>query len=1082
MSAAAPAPPPHRHLVSQAPRGYANSEQPISSERSGAGGSTVPNGGPGHNYSPPSRPFPHLRDLVVRAEKQVEQHGRTTIESRLGRAYTALKNADVFLDSRRPDQAYVEYLIAYQIVVTLDDNDGRHHQTKDLRRTILTQEERYDKIRDMIKADNQRNGMRPSLVANSPSEPPRYINPDTFAELDSNSRDNRPSSVQIPASLRSGPSHASPQQRSSFPVSSRSDHYRQERSDRTSTHHQYRDQHQKGHVPGGTAAINGYHDGSNASHPSHDSITARFAKLRVGNRPAESVSRVYHPPFQSNASQESATSARSAEDYRYEERPVSHVNTDPLSNAHVNSTRPSSVESNSSIASLPRIGRNNALESGGRPHLRGRNRTKSIHEPRETEIEAERLYDYLQHFNVLLIDVRHRQEYDQGHIFTKSGMCIEPAALRPGMSAEQLQDSLVLSPEEEQVFFDRRNEFDLVVYYDQSSTSCNYSSRHPMQNPAMRYLREALYEYNQEKPLQWAPILLKGGLDAWIELVGKQALHTSSTAHRNRGSRLISRRPGADAASRIDMQKRRRREYNPLDPEEERKWRERARSESVVVPSMPQEEDRPSSSLTREQSIQSPALEEFQRRFPDVASVEQQSMRSQSPSRPPERQPPQIPQYPKPPAPTHSSVPSIPSRPAPIVTRPSFAGVMEKSQTQSPPTTKPSQLAPYIPPKLKRLPRTGLHNFGVTCYMNATIQCLSATLPLTFFFLDGQFNRYLQKENWKGSKGLMPELYDVLLKNMWHSQDADIIRPTNFRKFCARLNQEWGVDRQQDAKEFLEFLLDCLHEDLNVNWRRNPLRALTAEQEAERERTPPFIASQREWERYLHRDNSRLTDLFAGQHISRLQCTTCKRSSTTYEPFYSISVEIPSNSRTVDIRDCLRSYCSSEMLSGEEVWKCPFCRCEREATKRITISRAPNFLVVHFKRFSASHSEKARKITTPVEFPIKDLDLEPFMLPEPEGENMNEIQRRHPRAAEVPASMRPPFKYDAYAVMRHLGGTIASGHYISLVQDRARGCWREFNDDRVTDFKPENLPPSKRLQNEQAYIVFYQRQALMNGV
>ena len=95
---------------------------------------------------------------------------------------------------------------------------------------------------------------------------------------------------------------------------------------------------------------------------------------------------------------------------------------------------------------------------------------------------------------------------------------------------------------------------------------------------------------------------------------------------------------------------------------------------------------------------------------------------------------------------------------------------------------------------------------------------------------------------------------------------------------------------------------------------------------------------------------------------------------------------------------------------------------------------------------------------------------------------MNDIQRRYQRGAEAPSSMRPPFKYDAYAVMRHLGGTIASGHYISLIQDRARGCWREFNDDRVTDFKPESLPPAKRLQNEQAYIVFYQRQALANGI
>ena len=301
------------------------------------------------------------------------------------------------------------------------------------------------------------------------------------------------------------------------------------------------------------------------------------------------------------------------------------------------------------------------------------------------------------------------------------------------------------------------------------------------------------------------------------------------------------------------------------------------------------------------------------------------------------------------------------------------------------------------------------------------------------------------------------------------------------QKFCARLNKEWGIDRQQDAKEFLEFLVDCLHEDLNVNWRRSPLRPLTQQEEAERERTPFFVAAKREWDRYLHRDHSRLTELFAGQHISRLTCNVCRHTSTVYEPFYSISVEIPAvSSRSIDIRDCLKSYCSAETLSGDEVWRCPNCRCEREATKRITIARAPEFLVVHFKRFSAGHSERARKIHTPIEFPLKGLDLEPFMLPPPDQQQRQSISQKYgPQELETPPSMKPPYRYDCYAVMRHLGGTIASGHYIGLVQDKARGCWREFNDDRVTDFQPEALAPSKRLQNEQAYIVFYQRTKMM---
>ena len=71
----------------------------------------------------------------------------------------------------------------------------------------------------------------------------------------------------------------------------------------------------------------------------------------------------------------------------------------------------------------------------------------------------------------------------------------------------------------------------------------------------------------------------------------------------------------------------------------------------------------------------------------------------------------------------------------------------------------------------------------------------------------------------------------------------------------------------------------------------------------------------------------------------------------------------------------------------------------------------------------------------------------------------------------------PPFIYDCYAVMRHLGTSLSGGHYIALVKDEARGCWRKFDDEYSSDFDPAKLRPEQRLQNEQAYLVFYNRAA-----
>ena len=699
---------------------------------------------------------------------------------------------------------------------------------------------------------------------------------------------------------------------------------------------------------------------------------------------------------------------------------------------------------------------------------------KSADLPNPTVILAEELYDRVREFNVLLIDVRNRDEYDQGHIFAKCIMCIEPLSLRHDVSADDLEERLVVSPEAEQLLFERRHEFDLVVYYDQSTSSSQFLRGPPDYStaPALRALHDTLYNFNYEKGLRRPPAFLLGGLDAWVDIVGPQALQTSrtsaliGTARPRRSARVsgrrLSRTPLATFNSSIEVRRRRLQEHNPLDAEEERAWREKARNEEVepsdYYQQVQSDGDTDSVSSHQDEPI-SPLIhsyEDFLRKFPEPGAI-QQSMTGARP-RPLSRPAPIIPQ--------------IPSRPPPTLSRPSYSGVSERDFSGLSPTSRqPSGTQPplYTSRSIThylKLPRTGLINFSVTCYMNATIQCLLATIPLSQFFLDNRWRDFTQK-NWKGSNGVMPEIYANLIRSLWRN-DVQAVRPSSLRNFCARLNREWGVDRQQDAKEFFDFLIDCLHEDLNFNWERSALQPLTAEQEMTRERMPINQVSKVEWDRYCHRENSFISNLFAGQHASLLRCRTCGNTSTTYEAFYSISVEIPRSGRG-DIRECLRSYCQEEMLSGDEEWKCPHCKCEREATKRITLTRLPQVLVIHFKRFSASKTESARKVHTPIDFPLHGLNMGPYMA-------STQIEPKSSDAKVDPA-ITPPFQYDAYAVMRHLGQTGNGGHYISLVRDAARACWRKFDDEKATDFEPAKLKPEQRLQNEQAYIVFYGRSA-----
>lgn len=724
-------------------------------------------------------------------------------------------------------------------------------------------------------------------------------------------------------------------------------------------------------------------------------------------------------------------------------------------------------------------------------HLAQENKATSADIPHNTTIRAQQLLEYMRKYNVLVIDVRPRELYDSGHIYARSIICIEPVVLKENVSAEELEERLIVSPEPEQSLFERRNEFDLVVYYDQNTDSVSYLAGSPVGTsaPHLRALYDTLYEFNAYKPLKDGrpPALLVGGLDAWEDLVGSQSLATSSTAAimgslqtkrvQQRPGRAFGRVPSASANSSLEIRKRRLREFTPLNHEELTAWMERAKNEEIKPGAYQGDEAGiPEEEVDGEAVAEEPpspfvhTYEDFLRRFPEPHAIQQSMVVPE-----PRALVSSTPNY-------ASPVPVAPSRPPPAIPRPSYGGVADGRQIQ--PTlarqNSATKTALYTSNSFMarlKLPRTGLTNFGVTCYMNSTLQCLSSTAVMSKFFIDDRFRYYVQK-NWKGSQGVMPGLYANLIRSLWKN-DVEVIIPTSFRNFCGRMNREWAIDRQQDAKEFFDFLVDCLHEDLNINWQRTQLRPLTFEEEIQRERMPVPKVSKIEWDRYCHREESFISSLFAGQHASRLKCTTCKRTSTTYEAFYSISVEIP-HTGTGDIYQCLRSYCQEEMLSGDEVWKCPYCKCERVATKQIIITRAPQILVIHLKRFSASKTQSARKIHTPVDFPLHGLRMDNFVIPYPAANPESGDSVNGNTGAAAPSSMSlspttPPFTYDAYGVLRHLGSTLSGGHYISLVRDAQRQCWRKFDDERVSDFNPRDLRFSDRLQNEQAYILFYER-------
>jgi len=183
--------------------------------------------------------------------------------------------------------------------------------------------------------------------------------------------------------------------------------------------------------------------------------------------------------------------------------------------------------------------------------------------------------------------------------------------------------------------------------------------------------------------------------------------------------------------------------------------------------------------------------------------------------------------------------------------------------------------APPSPPG-----QTGLNNLGNTCFMNSALQCLSAAVPLTDYFLTEKYVPDINSTNPLGMKGEMAREYRAFLGELWSSATGTHA-PRNMKSKIERYAPQFGGYAQHDSQELLAFLLDGLHEDLN-----RVIKKPTVE-------TQDTWTPQQFWEGHKSRNDSIVVDLFQGQLQSRLRCPNNGRVSTVYDPFMYLSVPLP---------------------------------------------------------------------------------------------------------------------------------------------------------------------------------------------
>ena len=339
----------------------------------------------------------------------------------------------------------------------------------------------------------------------------------------------------------------------------------------------------------------------------------------------------------------------------------------------------------------------------------------------------------------------------------------------------------------------------------------------------------------------------------------------------------------------------------------------------------------------------------------------------------------------------------------------------------------------------------GLNNIGATCYMNATLQCLSNTRKLTEYFL----NNYKTDTN----KTMSNEYYRVL-KHLWDVNSTNkSYSPNSFKEVLSKENPLFAGIQANDSKDLINFLIERLHLELNfINQNKNNNNDCIdqLDQTNELSMLKIFI------EEFNQKFNSPVSNLFYGILETKSRCQGCNIIKFNFQVYSFLEFPLQQVNQyyfntgrrplftpdgknpDVDLYECFEYNRKIDLMNGENQMFCNICNKLCDTLYSTTLYSGPNYLIINLNRGKGAVYEC--KVNFPSQLNI-----------------LNYVTYRQGITT-----------YELYAVICHLGPSSMSGHFVAYCRNRKDNKWYLYNDAFVT-------PCTKKYQYNDGmpYILFY---------
>ena len=365
----------------------------------------------------------------------------------------------------------------------------------------------------------------------------------------------------------------------------------------------------------------------------------------------------------------------------------------------------------------------------------------------------------------------------------------------------------------------------------------------------------------------------------------------------------------------------------------------------------------------------------------------------------------------------------------------------------------------------KPLPhKIGLQNIGQTCYMNASLQCLTNIETLSNDLLTKLNNKCINVQQQPLTFAYTSLLFEFKNTNQKY------INPQTFKTTLGALNPLFQGNQASDAKDFIFFVIETLHQELkppdnNMN-SLNQINFFQQEIEARNQ-----ILTLNKFLKEFRTNSSIISDLFYGITRSIMKCEGCNNEKYSFQTFNILNFILKKvredknqmlggylpDDYTINLFDAFECENKKEDLTGENMIYCNTCKALKNGWIQQNIYQLPKIMIIILNRGKNNRDFR------------KDFKIDEIL-------NFNNPNSPNNIICNV-NNQKIYTKYFLCGIVKHLGESGSNGHFISYFRNDTNQKFYCYNDASVSEVPIEDATKtiiSGREENDVIpYILFY---------